>query len=232
MLKILVCGATGRLGKAVIAAIDNSDTATPVCGIATKSDFSRNNFPIYARFSDIKEKPDVIIDFSSPSALPFILAYATKNGVPAVLCTTGYSDKQEKSIVKASACVALLRANNTSIGVNAVLRAIKTLSKDLNGFDAEITEIHRKGKKDAPSGTALTLATTIKEQTQDDVPIYSIRAGNAAGEHSVYFFGKDEAVILTHRALSANVFAEGAIKAAKFLADKKTGLYSMSDVLG
>lgn len=232
MLKILVCGATGRLGKAVIAAANNYDTATPVCGIATKSDFSRKNFPIYSRFADVKEKPDAIIDFSSPNALSDVLAYATKNGLPAVLCSTGYTDEQEKSIVKASESVALLRANNTSIGINAVLRAIKTLSKDLRGFDTEITEIHRKGKKDAPSGTALTLATAIKEQTQNNVPIHSIRAGNAAGEHSVCFFGNDETVILTHRTANVNVFAEGAIKAAKFLADKKTGLFNMSDVLG
>lgn len=187
---------------------------------------------MYARFSDVKEKPDAIIDFSSPSALSNLLAYATKNGVPTALCTTGYTEKQESQIKDASKKVALLRANNTSIGVNAVLRAIKTLSQDLRGFDAEITEIHRKDKKDAPSGTAATMAAEIEKQSHSPVPVHSIRAGNAAGEHSVYYFGKDEAVILTHRATNVSVFALGAIKAAEFLADKKSGLYSMSDVLG
>lgn len=102
----------------------------------------------------------------------------------------------------------------------------------MRGFDSEITEIHRKGKKDAPSGTAATLAAEIEKQNSSPVPVHSIRAGNATGEHSVYFFGKDEAVILTHRATNVCVFALGAIKASEFLADKKSGLYSMSDVLG
>ncbi len=181
-----------------------------------------------------------MIDFSSPTALDGLLSFIEKNKIPAVICTTGYDEKQLKKIKCASEKTAILLSSNTSIGIQCMLRAVKLAARELTDFDAAITEMHHTEKKDKPSGTAVSLFKAITDEKSDLSPtdskkqlsVHSIRCGNIVGEHSVIFAGENEELIITHKVTDKAVFAHGALKAAKFIIDKKTGFYEMSDLFG
>ena len=248
MSNLLICGALGRMGKKVYEASLNS-SLTAVCGVDRFEDKSNPNFPIYSSLNDVKEKVDVIIDFSAPASLPAILDYAVKNNVPAILCATGYSADDEKAVLEASKIVPLFRSANMSLGVNVLIDLVKKASAVLGDkFDIEIIEKHHNQKVDAPSGTALMLANAVKEvlpekfyvngreglvgkRTKDEIGIHAIRGGNIVGEHDVIFAGENETVTLTHHAQDRGVFANGAIKAGEFIIGKKPALYNMTDVI-
>ena len=209
-------------------------------------------FPVYKVITDVKESADVIIDFSSPKALDSILAYATGNNVPVVLCTTGYSEEQLAEINEAAKKVAILRSANMSLGINTLVKLLKTATEILagNGYDIEIVERHHNQKKDAPSGTALLLADAINDtangrydyvydrsdrrevRPKDEIGISAVRGGSIVGDHEVIFAGLDEVIEISHRAYSRSVFAKGAVSAAAFLAGKPAGMYNMGDVVG
>ena len=247
MIKILISGALGRMGKKVYEACSENDKVTVVCGvdITEKTDGA---FPVYASFESVKEKPDVIIDFSSPAALDSILNYAAANCCPAVLCATGYSDEQIAQIKKASEKTAIFRSANMSLGVNVLINLVKKAALLLEGFDIEIIEKHHNKKVDAPSGTALMLADAIKEElpekfyiygregkvgkrNKDEIGIHAVRGGNIVGEHEVLFAGANETLTFSHSAADRSVFADGAVKAAVFMYGKKNGLYNMSNLV-
>ena len=247
-MNLLICGASGRMGKKVYEAAIKSDCVKPVCGVDRIADFSNGEFPIYDCFCKVNEKIDVIIDFSSPASLDAILDFAIKNKVPAILCSTGYTQEHIAKVKDASKEVALFRSGNMSLGVNAIIELVKKAASALYGFDVEIIEKHHHNKVDAPSGTALMLADAVKEVCPDkfyvygregivgkrdekEIGIHAVRGGNIVGEHDVIFAGESETVTISHQATDRAVFAEGAIKAAKFMVDKKSGLYDMSDVL-
>ena len=248
MSNLLICGALGRMGKKVYEASLNSSLSA-VCGVDRFEDKSNPNFPIYSSLNDVKEKIDVIIDFSAPASLPAILDYATKHNVPAILCATGYSAEDEKAVLEASKIVPLFRSANMSLGVNVLIDLVKKASAVLGDkFDIEIIEKHHNQKVDAPSGTALMLANAVKEvlpekfyvngregivgkRTKDEIGIHAIRGGNIVGEHDVIFAGENETITLSHHAADRGVFANGAVAAAKFIVDKKNGLYNMTDVI-
>lgn len=248
MANLLICGALGRMGKKVYEASLNSNL-TAVCGVDRFEDKSNANFPIYSSLSDVKEKVDVIIDFSAPASLPAILDYATEHNVPAILCATGYSAEDEKAVFKASKIVPLFRSANMSLGVNVLNDLVKKASAVLGDkFDIEIIEKHHNQKVDSPSGTALMLADGVKEvlpekyyvygreglvgkRAKDEIGIHAIRGGNIVGEHDVIFAGENETVTLSHHAQDRGVFANGAIKAGEFIIGKKPGLYNMTDVI-
>ncbi len=248
MLNILIGGALGRMGKKVLCATLEDVEATAVCGVDLKEDLSNANFPVYSSYECVKEKVDVIIDFSSPLSLDNILEYSLKNNVPAVLCATGYTPEQIKKIEETSKKVALFRSANMSLGVNVLIELVKEAAKSLYGFDVEIVEAHHNKKVDAPSGTALMLADAVKsvdnekfflygregvvgKRTEKEIGIHAVRGGTVVGEHDVMFLGEQEKVTLSHQATDRSVFAIGAVKAAKYLATKKNGLYNMADVL-
>ena len=217
MSNLLICGALGRMGKKVYEASLNSSLSA-VCGVDRFEDKSNPNFPIYSSLNDVKEKIDVIIDFSAPASLPAILDYATKHNVPAILCATGYSAEDEKAVLEASKIVPLFRSANMSLGVNVLIDLVKKASAVLGDkFDIEIIEKHHNQKVDAPSGTALMLANAVKEvlpekfyvngregivgkRTKDEIGIHAIRGGNIVGEHDVIFAGENETVTLSHQA--------------------------------
>ena len=247
MIKILISGALGRMGKKVYEACSENDKVTVVCGvdITEKTDGA---FPVYASFESVKEKPDVIIDFSSPAALDSILNYAAANSCPAVLCATGYSDEQIAQIKKASEKTAIFRSANMSLGVNVLINLVIKAALLLEGFDIEIFEKHHNKKVDAPSGTALMLADAIKEElpdkfylygregkvgkrNKDEIGIHAVRGGNIVGEHEVLFAGTNETLTFSHSAADRSVFADGAVKAAVFMYGKKNGLYNMSNLV-
>lgn len=248
MVKILISGALGRMGKKVFEACQNNEQTKAVCGVDLIEDFSNSDFPIYSSFSAVKENPDVIIDFSSPLNLNNILDFATENGIPAVLCATGYDDENLNSIKIASKKTAIFRSANMSLGVNVLIDLVKRAAKTLYGFDVEIVEKHHNKKVDAPSGTALMLADGIKEIQKDkyytygrngkvgardvrEIGIHAIRGGNIVGEHDVIFAGENEILTFSHQATDRGVFANGAVNAAIFLANKKIGVYDMNDLL-
>lgn len=249
MVNILVSGCNGKMGQAIVAAVSERGDANIVCGIDTY-DGIKNEFPVYQKFSEVLEKPDVIIDFSNPSVLNDLLQYAIENAVPCVLCTTGYSDEQIDAVNKSAERIAVFRSGNMSLGINLLIEISKMAAKVFGKeFDIEIVEKHHHRKIDAPSGTALMIADEISTVMEDEptyvydrhsvrkkrdpkeIGIHSVRGGSIVGEHDVIFAGDNEVVTISHQAQSRSLFAVGAVNAAVFLADKKTGNYDMSDLL-
>ena len=192
------------------------------------------------------EDAEVLIEFTSPEATISHLAY----GKPHVIGTTGLSDDQRAEIKAAARNAPIVLAPNMSVGVNLLREVVRDLSAKLEGYDIELVETHHRNKKDAPSGTALLLANAAAEgrkQNLDDTAVYgregvsprregeigihALRGGAVVGEHRLIFYSDGEEIEVIHRALSRRTFADGAIRAAKFAASAKPGLYSMSDVL-
>ncbi len=246
MLKIIICGINGKMGNFIYEnALKRSHSV--ICGI-DKSTVGFTECPVYADFEQIKYLSDVIIDFSSPSALPYLLDYATANKLPLVIGTTGYTEEQEKLILEASKLVPIFKSANMSLGINLLVKLCKTANISLKGYDLEITEFHHKNKKDSPSGTAnliyQSLAPTFpspktltygrkgnSKRKDGEVGIHSIRGGSTVGKHTVYFFGENESISISHEAHSKELFAEGAIKASEFIVTKNAGLYGMNDLI-
>jgi 4-hydroxy-tetrahydrodipicolinate reductase len=206
----------------------------------------------FDRIENCDAKCDCIIDFSKPDSLDGIIAYAEKNKTAVVFATTGYTDLQNDKIKTLSKTVPVLQSSNLSIGVYLLNRLCKDAAKILGeSCEIEIIEKHHNKKVDAPSGTALTLAKNINavysggktfsygrngacgKRKAEEIGIHAIRGGTIVGEHEVLFICNDEVLTLGHTAYSRAIFANGALKAAKFLAARtKAGLYSMDDLSG
>ena len=173
------------------------------------------------------------IDFSQANSIDEICRAASQHGKSLVIGTTGYSQQQRKTIETTAHSVPIVLASNFSVGVNVLFwltqKAAELLGQD---FNPEIVETHHIMKKDAPSGTAKTLAEILKAVRKSEIRIESIREGDVVGEHTVIFNGSDESLELTHRAANRRIFAGGALRAAKWIVDKPAGLYSMQNVLG
>lgn len=247
MTKILICGIGGKMGENLIKLINGDDWAEVICGVDLHA--HDMGVPVYKSFDEIDEKPDVIIDFSSPAALKPELDWAVKNGVPAVLAVTGYTNEQLEFIDECSKKIAIFKTANFSLGVNLLVNLVNKAAKILGeSFDIEITEKHHRYKADAPSGTALMLAESANSafgdkkpyvngregicgKRGDEIGIHAVRGGTIVGEHEVMFAGDDEIITLTHSARSRSVFAAGAIKAAKWLVGKPHGKYDMQDLI-
>ena len=215
MLKILLCG-YGKMGKMVEAVIAEQDDM----GLATIVSPSHNK-----SIHDVKVSFDVIIDFSVPDAIYEISQYAVAYKIPIVLAVTGYNDGQKQIITELAEKVPVFRTENLSYGIKIMKNLINTAVK-YQYDNIEITEIHHNKKKDAPSGTAIALAKLIDE----NIPIHSLRLGNVAGEHTVSFALEDEIISITHTALSRRIFAQGALKAARFISNLPPGIYNMDNM--
>ena len=250
-VKIILNGCNGRMGKMITSLVSSDDGAEIAAGIDVFDD-GKNDYPVFKDIAGCSTPADVIIDFSLPESTGGLLKYAVEKGLPVVLCTTGLSEEQIKEVEKASESIAILRSANMSLGINVLIKVLKDIAPVLNeaGFDIEIVEKHHRDKKDAPSGTALMLADAVngsldnalnyvydrstrsEKRPDKEIGISAIRGGSIPGDHDVVFAGKDEVITLSHRAYSRSIFGKGAIEAAKFLADKKPGMYGMSDVIG
>jgi 4-hydroxy-tetrahydrodipicolinate reductase len=223
-VRVLLVGAAGRMGKSVL----DLAVADPKIDIVAQCDLGD---PIEPAMKNC----DVIIDFSYADAIDEICRAASQHGKSLVIGTTGHSQEQRRTIEKAAESLPIVFASNFSIGVNVLFwltrKAAELLGRD---FSPEIIETHHKMKKDAPSGTAKTLAEALKvaQKIQDEIPIQSIREGEIVGEHTVIFAGPSERLELTHRAASREIFARGALRAANWIMGRPPGLYSMQDVLG
>ena len=254
MINIILCGCWGRMGEAVIKSVEGGTVdcdARIVAGIniATPNAAPICNFPTYETIFDFPGKADVIIDFSHHSALPSLVEYAVKTATPLVVATTGHTDEELSLMRKASERVAIFHSGNMSLGINLLIELAKLAEKTLGvDFDIEIVEKHHNKKLDAPSGTALMLADAIKEsktdaeyvfdrhserraRSQHEIGIHSVRGGTIVGEHEVIFAGFNETITLSHSALSREIFAGGALRAAAYIALKPSGLYNMSDLI-
>ncbi len=253
MTGILLCGCNGKMGKAVTKSVADAEECEIVAGVDVFAE-SLSGYPVFSSVAkiseDITEKIDVIIDFSNPVALSGLLEYAVKNSVPAVICTTGLNDAQINLIKDASEKIPVFFSANMSLGVNLVCELAKKATAVLSdSFDIEIIEMHHNQKIDAPSGTALMIADSIKEtldndvkyeydrhskrekRTKNEIGIHAVRGGTITGEHQVIFAGLDEVITISHSARSKELFATGSIKAAEFICGKPAGLYKMSDMI-
>lgn len=248
MLKVLVCGIGGKMGGNIVDLLKGDNEAQVACGVDIHAP-EGCKVPVYPSFSEVMERVDVIIDFSSPAVLEDELKYAVANGVPAVLASTGYTAAQLEEIKAAAEQTAIFKTANFSLGVNLLVGLVKKAAAVLGeSFDIEIVERHHNQKVDAPSGTALMLADAMNgvlEQKRqyvegrsgivgkrgNEIGIHAVRGGTIVGEHEVMFAGEDEIISLSHSARSKRVFAVGAIRAAKWMAGKPAGLYDMNDVL-
>lgn len=250
MVKVILHGCNGRMGQMLSTLIAADEEMTVVAGIEPSGEV-KNEYPVYKSFDELTDKADVIIDFSTASAMDSLLTYCEKTHIPLVLCSTGLSEVQLDRVERLSKESAVLISANMSLGINVLLKLLKNVTKTLygNGFDIEIVEKHHNQKLDAPSGTALALADVMKEELEDisynfnrtevrkkrdknEIGISSVRGGTIVGEHEVIFAGTDEVVEIKHTAYSRAVFAKGAMSAAKFLKGKSAGKYDMSDVIG
>ncbi len=248
MIKILLSGACGKMGKAVTSCAQNDEDLQIIAGVDRAETLC--NFPVFNSFADVNVIPDVIIDFSNVSVLDDLLNYATKNNIPVIIATTGYNERQIADIKAASEKIPVFFTFNMSLGVNLLCSLAKRAASVLGGgFDIEIIEKHHNQKLDAPSGTAIMLANAVNSQFADsytyefdrhskrqkrpqrEIGIHSVRGGTIVGEHDVIFAGHDEVLTLSHSAQSKEIFANGALRAAKFICGKPAGMYDMNDVL-
>lgn len=249
MIKVLINGCNGKMGQEV-AKIVNVDNDCVLLGGVDKENTGEYTFPVFTDYNEITEKPDVIIDFSIPVATMNILKYAKNNHIPLVIATTGFSDEQNAEIKEYAKETPIFKSANMSFDINLMCRIVSNLAQILKGNDIEIVETHHNRKVDSPSGTAMLLADSInkaldnsmsyefdrhskhEKRSKNEIGISSIRGGNIVGEHSVIFFSENESFEIKHTSYSRSVFAEGAVKAAKFMVEKnfKNGLYDMNDI--
>jgi 4-hydroxy-tetrahydrodipicolinate reductase len=242
MTKVIITGSKGRMGQALIS----SAKIFREVEVAAQIDQGDN-------LGDVILKGDVVIDFSSHDATPSIVELCAKNKKAIVIGTTGHSDSEKSQIANHKSKIPMVWSSNYSTGVNTLFwltrKAAEILGPD---FDLEVVEMHHRLKKDAPSGTAKSLAEILAEvrklqldkaarhgrvgivgeRTPSEIGIHSIRGGDVVGDHTVIFADTGERVELTHKASSRDTFANGALRAALWVVKQKPGLYDMQDVLG
>lgn len=220
--RILLLGANGRMGRAISEAAKlRSDLMIADCCLRGDR--------IEKKMKDI----DVAIDVSHCDATADLCSAAGKHDVPVVIGTTGHSAEQRAVIERTAHSLPIVFASNFSMGVNALFALTRAAARILGPeFETKIIETHHQMKKDAPSGTAKTIAQILETEGRTNVPIQSIREGEVVGEHTVVFSGSQEEIELRHRAESREIFASGALRAASWIVGKPAALYSMEDVLG
>ena len=242
MIKVAVMGASGRMGKMLIEAVEAADD----CTLHVTLDKGAN---VRAGLAGA----DVMIDFTRPEATLAHLAVCAELGVKAVIGTTGFDEAQKAQIATFAERTAIVFAPNMSVGVNVVLKLLDMAARAMNeGFDIEIVEAHHRNKVDAPSGTALQMGQVVADALGRDLKacaVYgregvtgvrdpstigfaTVRGGDIIGDHTVLFAGTGERIEISHKASSRAIYAQGSLRAARFLAGKATGLFGMNDVLG
>jgi 4-hydroxy-tetrahydrodipicolinate reductase len=259
-MKIVVCGAAGRMGQAILDCLAEEKDMTLGAAVEKKGRFDAQKtmsqlIKAVMIDDDIKKRireGDVVIDFTTPAATLSALAEAVSQKKPMVIGTTGFTPEEEKKIRQASKKIPIVFSPNMSVGVNVVFRLLSDAAKALgDGYDVEIVEMHHRQKKDAPSGTALHMGEVIASaqgkklskvgrfsregqigaRTDQEIGIQTVRGGDIVGEHTAFFVGAGERIEITHRAHHRQHFAKGAILAARWVASQPPGLYDMADVL-
>ena len=256
MIRVGVLGAGGRMGRAIIAAIA-ADTRLVLAGAVERAGHAAVGTPlghgltICANPSALAHSCDVMVDFTSPSALDVNLDAACSTRTALVVGTTGLEPRHHAAIDRAARDIAVLQTANTSIGVTVLMGLVEAAAARLPGWDIEILDLHHRDKRDAPSGTALALGeaaargrgTTLDAvrtglrdgsgpaRTPGSIGFAALRGGSAAGDHMIVIAGDGERIELIHRAESRDIFATGAVRAAAWLAGRPPGRYVMGDVV-
>jgi 4-hydroxy-tetrahydrodipicolinate reductase len=249
MIKIVLNGCSGKMGKMITECTSQFKNLEIVAGIDKfQGDLP---YPIFESPQDLNLDYDVLLDFSRAEALHDLLNLTEKTQKPLVICSTGFTPEDIALINEKSKSLKLFRSGNMSFGINLISSLLKKITPMLYGnYDIEIVEKHHNQKVDAPSGTAIMLADAAKESIKDttkyvygregnskreenEIGIHAVRGGGIIGDHEVIFAGTGEVIELTHRAISREVFAVGALKACEYMATvTKPGLYDMNDVIG
>jgi len=248
MIRVILHGCNGRMGRVISSLAGATGDLRIVAGIDRNG--IQDSYPVFAELAACPVEADVLIDFTHPSTLGGLLAEAVRRKLPAVIATTGLSAGDLELVAAAAQTIPVFRSANMSLGINLVQSLVKSASKVLGDrYDVEIVEKHHKLKKDAPSGTALMLADSINEvrvkklhyvngregrdslRQADELGIHALRGGTLVGEHDVYFTGTDELIQVGHKAYTRQVFATGAMAAARFIHDLKPGMYNMQDMI-
>lgn len=249
MLNIILNGCNGRMGQVLTKTIAEKDDMQVVAGIDAHPE-QKNDYPVFGSPQECDIKADVIIDFSHFSAVPNLLRYCIDVNTPVVVATTALDDECFTMLAEAAKSIPVFRSANMSLGINALAKAIKTITPVLEkDFNVEIIEKHHTKKLDSPSGTAILLADKVNEACEtkkeyiygrhskhdefrmDQIGIHAVRGGTIPGEHTVIFAGPDEVIELNHLALSRDIFANGAVAAAQFIVKQEKGQYSMDDLV-
>jgi 4-hydroxy-tetrahydrodipicolinate reductase len=248
MIKVILSGANGKMGQVISRLALENENVKIVAGKDINTE-QKSDYPVFDNWNDVPTA-DVIIDFSHPSGLESLLEYVKKTNTPAVVATTGLSEKQLNDLREVSKNSAVFFSANMSLGVNLLIDLVTKATKVLEkNFDIEIIEKHHNQKIDSPSGTALAIANAIadtmekpcefvydrhsvrKKRSKTEIGISSLRGGTIVGDHEVIFAGNDEVIEIKHHAASKEVFAVGSIRAAEFLAGKPAGFYNMTDLV-
>jgi 4-hydroxy-tetrahydrodipicolinate reductase len=252
-IKVIVCGALGRMGRAVIDEIAAEDDLELAGAVEVKDHPDLGGtiagVKVTSNLAAALKRGDVLVDFTNPEATLKHIKAGAKAKKPVVTGTTGLSQEQLAAAEKVTGDIPLVISPNMSAGVNLMFNVVERVTQALPDFDIEIVEIHHNRKKDSPSGTAARLADVIETVRSDtdrvhgregmcgprdpgELALHSLRGGDVVGEHTVIFAGEGERFELTHRAHSRRTFARGTIRAIRFIVDKKPGLYTMADILG
>jgi 4-hydroxy-tetrahydrodipicolinate reductase len=247
MINLIVSGILGRMGKEIIALCEEYDDINIVGGFDKRE--GEITYPVSSSIDGLTNNFDAVVDFTSPQGAIEILGFCLKNKKPFVTGTTGFSQEQENLIKDAGVDIAVFKASNMSMGINTVAKLLRDLPRVFyDGNDIEIVESHHRMKADSPSGTAGMLVKIIADKKGDsefiygrkgtnlkrkkkEIGVHSIRGGTVVGKHTIYFWGDDESVEITHSAYSRRIFASGALNAVKWIVGKKPGLYGMDDLL-
>nr|WP_314565924.1 4-hydroxy-tetrahydrodipicolinate reductase [uncultured Campylobacter sp.] len=254
MVKIGIHGASGKMGRMIIECLKNEPNAKLSAAYTIEPlDFALPDGVILTdKFDELFANCDVVIDFTIKDGAINLLNYACTDPKPLVIGTTGLGEDGANLLKLASAAMPILYATNMSLGVAVLNRLAALASKALREFDAEIVEQHHRHKKDAPSGTALTLGERVAvarglnlkdvlvtgrdgmvgARSKDEIAILAVRGGDVVGRHTVGFYNEGEFIELNHTATSRATFAKGAIKAAIWVAGRESGLYGIDDCLG
>ncbi len=251
MTKILLNGCCGRMGQVITKLVKGRDDCTILCGVDVCKP-SMSEYPVFSSVDEIPAdmKADVIIDFSHPSIFRKLVDYAKATKTPIVACTTGIASSDMEYFKAAQNEIAIFHSANMSLGICLLKELVKKAAAFLGSeYDIEIVEKHHNQKLDAPSGTALAIADAINEADNDkyeyiydrhsrsakrgkhEIGISAVRGGNIVGDHDVFFIGGNEIIEVSHKAQSRDVFADGAVKAALFLAKQAPGFYNMESML-
>ncbi len=264
-LRLAVPGAAGKMGRMILKVIAETPSTELVAAIERPGspELGRDaglvaglgelGVPIRGELDDALGDADVIIDFTAPAATAWTVSRAAEREVGMVIGTTGLGEAEKRAVWQASERIPIVLSANMSLGVNVLFGLIEEAARALGDeYDVEVVELHHRQKKDAPSGTAMAMATRLADalgrrladvarfgregmvgaRSSDEIGVLALRGGDIVGEHTAYFCGLGERLELTHRASSRETFARGAVRAAEWLRDRDPGLYDMQDVLG
>ena len=249
-MKVIISGSSGTMGNVLIQELNKEKDMEIMAGFDSR--IGDNPLP-FKQFLDLSDAPggaDVVIDFSHFSAIPALMEYCVRTETPVVVATTALGKKEKQLLIDSSGSIPVFKSANMSLGINIIKNmcqnAMPSLEKD---FNVEIIEKHHTLKVDSPSGTAILLADAVNDVCKEkknylygrhgkadeckitDLGIHAVRGGTIPGQHTVMFAGPDEVIEITHTAYSKKVFAQGAIKAARYISGKEPGYYDMDDLI-